>query len=268
MRDALGRKWAFSAGRRGPVPRIDSGLCDTRHRQARAPALARRVPDGRAALGLRPRRQAGCRGLLGDVGRGLRAPLLRRPQRAARRWACRCSRSVTTSRARSSTRSCRSTTSCRRSTSTTPSSPRCRPPFTCSTASSRTRSRCGSHSRTSPSAARTRPTTPRPRSRLRLLGSGFTAEVAVRLQKLETGRSPSSAPSSSATGRSPPTRRPCARSTRTASTCMSGHWYVIGRDHDRDAVRTFRLDRMRGDVRFATRRERDFRVPPEFDPSA
>ena len=49
---------------------------------------------------------------------------------------------------------------------------------------------------------------------------------------------------------------------------MGGQWYVIGRDHDRDDVRTFRLDRMRGDVRFATRRERDFRVPPEFDPSA
>ena len=43
---------------------------------------------------------------------------------------------------------------------------------------------------------------------------------------------------------------------------------MIGRDHDRDDVRTFRLDRVRGDVRFATRRERDFRVPPEFDPSA
>ena len=46
---------------------------------------------------------------------------------------------------------------------------------------------------------------------------------------------------------------------------MGGHWYVIGRDHDRDGVRTFRLYRMRGDVRFSTRRERDFRVPPEFD---
>ena len=43
---------------------------------------------------------------------------------------------------------------------------------------------------------------------------------------------------------------------------------LIGRDHVRDDVRTFRLDRVRGDVRFATRRERDFRVPPEFNPSA
>src|SRR5919202_1386627 len=44
-----------------------------------------------------------------------------------------------------------------------------------------------------------------------------------------------------------------------------GAWYVVGRDLDRDDMRTFRVSRMRGDIRFATRRERDFRVPPEFD---
>jgi predicted DNA-binding transcriptional regulator YafY len=44
-----------------------------------------------------------------------------------------------------------------------------------------------------------------------------------------------------------------------------GVWYVIGQDLDRDARRTFRVSRIRGDIRFATRRERDFRVPPEFD---
>ncbi len=44
-----------------------------------------------------------------------------------------------------------------------------------------------------------------------------------------------------------------------------GQWYLVGRDHDRDAIRTFRLSRIRGDVRFATRRERDFRIPAEFD---
>jgi predicted DNA-binding transcriptional regulator YafY len=44
-----------------------------------------------------------------------------------------------------------------------------------------------------------------------------------------------------------------------------GVWYVIGDDLDRDAKRTFRVSRIRGDIRFATRRERDFRVPPEFD---
>ena len=79
-------------------------FCDTRHRQTRAPALARRVPDGRAALRLGARRQAGRRGLLGDVGRGLRAAVLRRPQRAARARRAARSRSATTSPARSSTR--------------------------------------------------------------------------------------------------------------------------------------------------------------------
>jgi predicted DNA-binding transcriptional regulator YafY len=44
-----------------------------------------------------------------------------------------------------------------------------------------------------------------------------------------------------------------------------GVWYVVGDDLDRDARRTFRVSRIRGDIRFATRRERDFRVPPDFD---
>jgi predicted DNA-binding transcriptional regulator YafY len=45
----------------------------------------------------------------------------------------------------------------------------------------------------------------------------------------------------------------------------SGVWYVIGHDLDRDDIRTFRVSRIRGDIRFATRRERDFRLPPDFD---
>jgi predicted DNA-binding transcriptional regulator YafY len=45
-------------------------------------------------------------------------------------------------------------------------------------------------------------------------------------------------------------------------------WYVIGWDHDAEDIRTFRVSRVRGDIRFATRRERDFRSPTEFDPSA
>src|SRR3954452_6774878 len=45
----------------------------------------------------------------------------------------------------------------------------------------------------------------------------------------------------------------------------NGSWYVIGHDVDRDDIRTFRVSRIRSDIRFATRRERDFRLPPEFD---
>ncbi len=44
-----------------------------------------------------------------------------------------------------------------------------------------------------------------------------------------------------------------------------GVWYVVGNDLDRKAIRTFRVARIRGDIRFATRRERDFRIPAEFD---
>jgi predicted DNA-binding transcriptional regulator YafY len=47
----------------------------------------------------------------------------------------------------------------------------------------------------------------------------------------------------------------------------NGVWYVVGRDHARDDIRTFRVSRIRSDIRFATRRERDFRVPEDFDAS-
>jgi predicted DNA-binding transcriptional regulator YafY len=45
----------------------------------------------------------------------------------------------------------------------------------------------------------------------------------------------------------------------------SGAWYVVGQDLDVGEERTFRVSRMRGEIRFATRRERDFRLPQEFD---
>jgi proteasome accessory factor C len=45
----------------------------------------------------------------------------------------------------------------------------------------------------------------------------------------------------------------------------NGSWYVIGLDTGRDDIRTFRVSRIRSDIRFATRRERDFRLPEEFD---
>src|SRR5207253_8153028 len=45
----------------------------------------------------------------------------------------------------------------------------------------------------------------------------------------------------------------------------NGSWYVIGQDLDRKDIRTFRVSRLRGDIRFATRRERDFRIPADFD---
>jgi proteasome accessory factor C len=46
-----------------------------------------------------------------------------------------------------------------------------------------------------------------------------------------------------------------------------GKWYVVGQDLDRAALRTFRVSRIEGDIKFATRRERDFRIPADFDVS-
>ncbi len=45
----------------------------------------------------------------------------------------------------------------------------------------------------------------------------------------------------------------------------NGAWYVVGQDLVREDIRTFRVSRIRGDIRFATRRERDFRVPVDFE---
>ena len=45
----------------------------------------------------------------------------------------------------------------------------------------------------------------------------------------------------------------------------NGTWYVIAEDLDDKKRKKFRVSRIRGDIRFATRRERDFRTPTDFD---
>ena len=45
----------------------------------------------------------------------------------------------------------------------------------------------------------------------------------------------------------------------------NGIWYVVGEDLDDKRRKKFRVSRIRGDIRFATRRERDFRTPTDFD---
>ena len=101
------------------------------------------------------------------------------------------------------------------------------------------------------SASRSSTPTTRPRCRA---GSGSSR-----------ARSRSSARSSSRTGRSRATSTPSARSTRTGCYRDARGWYVVGHDLDRKDMRTFRVSRIRGDIRFATRRERDFRIPTDFD---
>jgi proteasome accessory factor C len=45
----------------------------------------------------------------------------------------------------------------------------------------------------------------------------------------------------------------------------SGQFYLIGRSHERDAVRVFRLSRIQGKVSYATKAEHDFTTPDDFD---
>jgi proteasome accessory factor BC len=45
-----------------------------------------------------------------------------------------------------------------------------------------------------------------------------------------------------------------------------GQFYLIGRSHERDAIRVFRLSRFRGKVAYATKAEHDFKRPADFDP--
>ncbi len=47
---------------------------------------------------------------------------------------------------------------------------------------------------------------------------------------------------------------------------QGGQFYVVGRSHERQAIRVFRLSRIRGKVGYATKAEHDFQRPPDFDP--
>lgn len=47
-----------------------------------------------------------------------------------------------------------------------------------------------------------------------------------------------------------------------------GQFYLLGRSHERDALRVFRLSRIRGKVAYATKAEHDFKRPADFDPRA
>jgi proteasome accessory factor C len=47
---------------------------------------------------------------------------------------------------------------------------------------------------------------------------------------------------------------------------QGGQFYLLGYAHERDAIRVFRLSRIRGKVSYATKAEHDFRRPTDFDP--
>jgi len=100
--------------------------------------------------------------------------------------------------------------------------------------------------------------------RVRVSAPDYSPELAGRLAKLE------SAISKQRTIRfgywSPRRSRPSERTLNPYALRLDdGNWYVVGHDLDRGTVRTFKISRIRGDIRFATRRERDFRIPADFD---
>jgi proteasome accessory factor C len=47
---------------------------------------------------------------------------------------------------------------------------------------------------------------------------------------------------------------------------QGGQFYVVGRAHERKAIRVFRLSRIRGKIGYATKAEHDFQRPADFDP--
>jgi proteasome accessory factor C len=47
---------------------------------------------------------------------------------------------------------------------------------------------------------------------------------------------------------------------------QAGEFYLLGYAHEREAIRVFRLSRIRGKVSYATKAEHDFRRPADFDP--
>lgn len=47
---------------------------------------------------------------------------------------------------------------------------------------------------------------------------------------------------------------------------QGGEFYLLGYSHEREAIRVFRLSRIRGKVSYATKAEHDFKRPADFDP--
>ncbi len=103
--------------------------------------------------------------------------------------------------------------------------------------------------------------------RVRVSAPDYSPELAGRLSKLESAISKQRTVKFSYLS---PTRS--RRTDRTVNPYAlrldDGNWYVVGHDLERGGVRTFKVSRISGDIRFATRRERDFRVPAEFDVEA
>jgi proteasome accessory factor BC len=103
--------------------------------------------------------------------------------------------------------------------------------------------------------------------RVRVNAPDYSPELAGRLSKLENAIAKQRTITFSYA--SPLRERASERTLNPYALRLDdGVWYVVGNDLDRRAIRTFRVSRIRSDIRFATRRERDFRLAPDFDVDA
>ena len=103
-------------------------------------------------------------------------------------------------------------------------------------------------------------------ARVELLGTDYTPQIAQRLAKLELAISKQRTVRFLYYSMSGGDER-----ERTINPYglyeLRGTWYVIGDElgGEQPARKTFRVSRLRSEIKFATRRERDFRTPSDFD---
>jgi proteasome accessory factor BC len=101
---------------------------------------------------------------------------------------------------------------------------------------------------------------------VRLVGADYSPEIAQRISKLETAITKRRTVTFNyhTMSRNDVTQRVVNPYTLVWN---GGQWYLVGHSHERDAVRMFRLGRIQGEIKFTSRKERDFVVPEEFDAS-
>ena len=100
-----------------------------------------------------------------------------------------------------------------------------------------------------------------------LLSTGFDAAAADRLAKIEKAVSQNKTIrfDYQTLGRAEPEER---RVDPYSLMLTRGDWYLVGHSRERGGIRVFKLGRIQGKIRNATRAEHDFAVPADFDPRA
>jgi proteasome accessory factor C len=101
---------------------------------------------------------------------------------------------------------------------------------------------------------------------IRLVGSDYSPEIAARIAKLETAITKRRTVTFEyyTIGRDELSERTV---DPYALVWNGGQWYLVGHAHEREDLRVFRLTRIRGEIKFTSRRERDFELPADFDAS-